>query len=304
MSDPRRALGRLMHAAPATAKDIARPLARRIGRAAPVESWWQTAPPPWRRLPVDRQTDGALCAICRWHGSAFGGVAHVESATCPQCDSIARDRFLFWCFMTHVGWCRGARVLETSPRLGGEYRAWMRRWFEYRASDFDLSAHRADVQIDLQSIDLDDASLDVVLTAHVLEHVPSTERALAELFRVIAPGGRMFLQIPLVYGRTSVPSTPEFHADNTPVFFNFGWDLTDMLRAAGFETTVLVPGSYHELLRGGRVDHDPATDGFHLDQLVEHVRVGDLVAVTDRRQERLLGIDPAHQHATWYCRRP
>ena len=116
----------------------------------------------------------------------------------------------------------------------------MRRWFSYRTSDFDLSAHRGDIQLDLQSIDLPDASVDVVLTPHVLEHVPDTERALAELFRVIAPGGRMYLQIPILHGATSAPTEPEFHADNTPVFWNFGWDLTDMVRAAGFTTTVLV----------------------------------------------------------------
>ena len=92
----------------------------------------------------------------------------------------------------------------------------MRRWLSYRASDFDLSAHRGDIQIDLQQIDMPDASVDVILTPHVLEHVPDTGRALAELFRVVAPGGRVYLQVPLVYGVTAAPTVPEFHADNTP----------------------------------------------------------------------------------------
>ena len=143
-------------------------------------------------------TAGATCAAGT--GSAFLGIAHTESATCPQCGSIARDRFLLWCFTQRAGKMRGARVIETSPRLGGEYRAYMQRWFSYRTSDFDLSAHRGDIQIDLQQIDLPDAAVDVVLTPHVLEHVPDTGKALSELFRVIAPGGRMYLQVPLVYG--------------------------------------------------------------------------------------------------------
>ena len=108
----------------------------------------------------------------------------------------------------------------------------MQRWFSYRTSDFDLSAHRGDIQLDLQQIDLPDASVDVILTPHVLEHVPDTDRALSELFRVIAPGGRMYLQVPLSRGQTAAPTTPEFHDDNTPVFWNFGWDLTDR-RASG-----------------------------------------------------------------------
>ena len=246
----------------------------------------------------------AWCNVCRWSGSAFLGSAHTESANCPQCGSIARDRFLLWCFTSRSGKMRGARVIETSPRLGEEYRSYMRRWFSYRTSDFDLSAHRGDIQLDLQAIDLPDASVDVVLTPHVLEHVPDTDRALAELFRVIAPGGRMYLQVPLVYGATSVPTTPEFHADNTPVFFNFGWDLTDRLRAAGFTTTVLVTDEYEQVLRGELDAPDPHGDGFHVDTLLEHVRLADLTPVADEARGRLMGFEPCYHFATWECLRP
>jgi hypothetical protein len=298
----RPALRRVSSAVPADAKDALRPLARRVGLAASDDAWWHTTAAPWK--PIGLHESGATCPICRWHGSAFAGTTHVESANCPSCDSIARDRFLFWCFSQRTPKWRGARVLETSPRLGPEYRQWMRRWFDYRASDFDLSAHRADLQLDLQQIDLDDAALDLVLTAHVLEHVPETDRAIAELFRVIAPGGRMYLQIPLTRGETAVPTTPEFHADNTPVFFNFGWDLTEQLRAVGFETQVLVPGSFYELLRGGHPSGEPQRGEFDLADMVRHARIDDLEAVTTSAQERALGIEPTFQHVTWECRRP
>ena len=164
---------------------------------------------------------------------------------------------------------RDARVIETSPRLGGEYRAYMQRWFSYRTSDFDLSAHRGDIQIDLQQIDLPDASVDVVLTPHVLEHVPDTSKALSELFRVHRARRPDVPAGPARLGTTSVPTEPEFHADNTPVFFNFGWDLTDQLRAAGFTTTVLVTDEYDQILRGELDEPDPHGDGFHVDQLME-----------------------------------
>jgi SAM-dependent methyltransferase len=211
---------------PASVKDALRPLARRVGLAAPTADWWAMSAPVWQGASRAEQRD-RWCNVCRWTGSAFLGSAHTESAKCPQCGSIARDRFLLWCFTSRAGKMRGARVIETSPRLGAEYRAYMQRWFSYRTSDFDLSAHRGDIQLDLQQIDLPDASVDVILTPHVLEHVPDTDRALSELFRVIAPGGRMYLQVPLTRGTTAAPTTPEFHDDNTPVFWNFGWDLTD-----------------------------------------------------------------------------
>jgi SAM-dependent methyltransferase len=164
--------------------------------------------------------------------------------------------------------------------------------------------HTGDIQLDLQAIDLPDASVDIVLTPHVLEHVPDTDRALAELFRVIAPGGRMYLQVPLVYGVTAAPVRPEFHADNTPVFWNFGWDLTDRLRSAGFTTTVLVTEEYAAILRGDEPAPDPHGDGFHVDQLVEHARPDDLTVAADRPTARRLGFEPAYHFATWECRRP
>lgn len=288
---------------PPAIKDIARPFARRVGLAAPATEWWQTARAPWKQ-PNRAERRCRWCNICRWEGSAFLGIAHTESAGCPQCGSIARDRFLLWCFTQRTSRVRGARLIETSPRLGGEYRAYMKRWFSYRTSDFDLSAHRGDLQLDLQQIDLPDASIDVVLTPHVLEHVPDTGRALGELFRVIAPGGRMYLQIPLVYGTTSVPTEPEFHADNTPVFFNFGWDLSDQLRTAGFVTTVLVTHEYDQVLRGELDEPDPHGDGFHVDQLIRDVRVDDLTIVATEAESRLMGFEPAYHFATWECLRP
>jgi SAM-dependent methyltransferase len=287
---------------PADVKDLARPAARRVGLAAPAEGWWQEAAAVWKGPKASERHD-RWCNVCRWTGSAFLGSAHTESAKCPRCGSVARDRFLLWCFTSRTGKWRDARVIETSPRLGAEYREYMRRWFSYRTSDFDLSMHRGDVQLDLQDIDLPDASVDIVLTPHVLEHVPDTDRALAELFRVIAPGGRMYLQVPLLQGVTAPPTEPEFHADNTPVLWRFGWDLVDRLRAAGFTATTLVTAEFEELLRGDL--WVPEVSGeFDVASIVEHVRGDDLTVVADTGHSRLMGFEPGFQFVTWECLRP
>lgn len=307
MSPPRslRSLSRRVAAAtPEVVRDALRPIARRVGVAGAPGAWWDANRPPWSAPGPSERDAAAWCNICRWTGDGFDGRAHTEEAWCPRCGSVARDRFLHWCFLSRTHDPGGARIIETSPRLGDEYRTLMRRWFDYRTSDFDLGAHTGDIQLDMQDLALADRSLDVVLTAHVLEHVPDTALALSELHRVIAPGGRMYLQVPLVYGRTAPPSVPEFHADDTPVHFNFGWDLTDLLRDAGFTTTVLVTADYLDVLRRGDVDHDPSTDGFHLHTLVEHVRLDDLTVVADAHQARRSGFVPGHHFATWECLRP
>jgi len=240
----------------------------------------------------------ARCNICRWTGDRFDGMAHSESASCPRCGSIARDRFLMWSFMQRDPQPASARLLETSPRLGHDYRAFMRTWFDYRSSDFDLSAHVGDIQLDLQQIELPTASIDVVLTPHVLEHVPDTGRALGELFRVIAPGGRMYLQVPVLHGDTRVPVEPEFHADNTPVFFNFGWDLIDQLRTTGFDVTVLVTDRFRSWLAAPSAAPTSNGDGFLIESLIEHVRLPCVTGVADDRASAQLGFLPPYHFVT------
>ena len=78
------------------------------------------SPPAWSAgslpSPWDREAPPAArwCRICGWEGDAFDGVAHSESALCPTCGSIARDRFLFHCFVaTTPRPAHRLRVLES-----------------------------------------------------------------------------------------------------------------------------------------------------------------------------------------------
>ncbi len=105
---------------------------------------------------------------------------------------------------------------------------------------------------DLTALSYEAASFDLVLTSESLEHVPDLARALAEIHRVLAPGGRHVFTIPLLPG---VPATfsrakldPEgaivdlapaiFHPGGDVgyrVFTEFGADAVDIFQAAGFE---------------------------------------------------------------------
>ncbi|HEX6202814.1 MAG TPA: methyltransferase domain-containing protein [Thermoanaerobaculia bacterium] len=253
---------------------------------------------PWDWA-ADEQGAAAACNICGWSGPAFAGCQHSESAICLACGSIARDRFLFHCFVrrTPPG---SYRVLETSPRLGVPYRRAMSDWFAYRASDFDERAHRADLHLDLQDLDLEDESVDVILTPHVLEHVPETGRALDEIHRVLAPGGRMFLQVPVQQGRTAPPATPELHGDSTPVFWRFGVDLTARLREHGFRARLLCTDGFYSLVEAGaRTWPDPPSAEFDVDSILAAARTADLLPIADREISRRLSFSPAYMFLTW-----
>lgn len=289
---------------PSSVRNAFRPLARVVGLAPPAGEWDRIVGNIVRDPlgPVDDEPHA--CNVCKWSGSEFIGPFHSEMAACPRCGSIARDRFLLMCFLARTLYRPNLRLLETSPRLGSAYRRMMRRSFTYVASDFDLSAHEGDIKVDLQNIDLPDHSIDVLLTPHVLEHVPDTNRALREIFRVLSPGGRMYLQVPLCRGTTAVPLEPEFHADNTLVHFNFGWDLTEKVADVGFDATVLVTQEYHEALADRSAQPISTGDGFDLESLWHDVRLDELTVVADMASSRRLGLLPAHQFATWECIKP
>ena len=246
------------------------------------------------------------CCVCRWEGTSFEGSFHCESATCPQCGAIGRDRWLFHCLTTCVpGIGKQTRLMETSPRLGHAYKDAMAARVDYLASDYDQRAHKADVAIDLQKIDLPDASLDVVMTSHVLEHVPDTSAALAEIFRVLKPGGSMVLLVPVLQGVTAPPVEPEFHGDATPVFWRFGLDLTGVLREHGFETRLLCTADFLAHVRSGSASWPEGIAAeWDVDSILAAADADDLTPICDDRLAETLGLVPSYMYLAWHARRP
>jgi SAM-dependent methyltransferase len=261
------------------------------------------ASPPWapRPGPPGNLDRAVQCPVCGWWGDHFDGVAHVELSLCPGCGANGRDRFLHWCLQRRAPLQPALRVIECSPRLGDAYRAAMATWFFYRTSDFDERAHRGGIRLDLQAIDLPDASLDVLLCAHVLEHVPDAEKALGELRRVMAPGGHLLLQVPVLQARTAPPASPEFHGDDTPVFWRFGFDLTARLRAAGFRVDLLCTQAWADAVASGTNPWPVASAEFDVPAMLAAAIPDDLVVVADPAQSARAGIDPAYMYLTWDC---
>jgi SAM-dependent methyltransferase len=276
-----------------------RALPGRRGHRLRLRRW---APVQERDLPAT----GAWCVLCGWRGEQFSGPPHSEAAQCPQCLAVGRDRFIYLCLYQRVPRERRLRMLETSPRLGDDYRNAMARRVRYLASDYDERAHKASVKLDLQQLDLPDASIDVLLTAHVLEHVPDTDASLSEIFRVLSPGGRMLLQVPVGQATTAPPPEPEFHGDNTPVFWRFGMDLTERLRKHGFQTSVLCTEDFRRRVEAGDTHWEPVFQypEFDYEALVTAAAAEDLVVVADDALAQRDGLYPSYQFLTWEAVKP
>jgi SAM-dependent methyltransferase len=180
----------------------------------------------------------------------------------------------------------------------------MRRRYRYRASDFDLRAHRGELVLDLEDLDLPDVCLDIVLSSHVLEHVPDTDAALAELHRVLRPGGRLLLQVPLLQARTTRPPAAETHSDDTLVAWRFGHDLADRLGAHGFSVAVCVTEDLHRRVRTGDVAYAHRAPEFDIEGVVGAAPADQVVTVASNELARLLGIEPSYMFVVWDCEKP
>jgi len=98
------------------------------------------------------------------------------------------------------------------------------------------------VRADLLSLPFPDASFDVVMASEVLEHVPADELAIAEIARVVRPGGRVAVTVPRYWPeRVCWALSHEYHdVAGGHVRIYRGDVLADRLRRAGLE-----PGGSH-----------------------------------------------------------
>lgn len=76
--------------------------------------------------------------------------------------------------------------------------AWVGEWFDaMQASDEAHPEGRArTVEGDALDLPFEDDAFDVVIAAEVLEHILDDERAMAEIARVVRPGGRVAVTVP------------------------------------------------------------------------------------------------------------
>ena len=127
----------------------------------------------------------------------IGGEYRVDD-NCPVCFSGARERLLH-AFLHKSGLARAPRVLNVAPERG-IYESLFRNHPGYVAIDIDPQRYDYIGNIehgDLTGLKYADGSFDLIICSHVLEHVPDDDAAMREIARVLAPGGKAILQVPL-----------------------------------------------------------------------------------------------------------
>jgi SAM-dependent methyltransferase len=153
---------------------------RKVPAFLPWKGGWAAAPPLMRTL--------------RLVGS------DLDRFACPRCRSTDRDRHLrLYLQRTVAESFRGARILHFAPEAAMV--PWLAGFSPALHVQADLFPLRPEIQrMDLEAIPFDDGSFDWVIANHVLEHVGDLDKAVSEIARVLAPGGRAILQTPWAKG--------------------------------------------------------------------------------------------------------
>lgn len=188
------------------------------------------------------------CPICGYKGAFKGfGVPVRTAAQCARCGSLERHRLLALAIMRKDVDLIGKDVIHVAaePELGGIVQAAGPQ--RYRTSQYPDG--KADLHLNLEELALPDASLDVMIANHVLEHVDD-RKALAEIYRVLKPGGEFVCMVPIIEGWRSTyerpdivsPSDRAVHYGQSDHLRYYGADLRERFAEAGFALRELDAG--------------------------------------------------------------
>jgi SAM-dependent methyltransferase len=132
---------------------------------------------------------------------------------CPSCGSIPRERALMQVLKRYYPDYRKRQIHESSPLERGVSQRLRKKCRQYSASQYfpDQPLGSFNEQYNarnetLEAMTLADASVDLVITQDVMEHVFDPAAAFREIARILKPGGAHIFTVPLV--RKSEPSRP------------------------------------------------------------------------------------------------
>lgn len=182
------------------------------------------------------------CNICGYVGK-FRATKRPPrfDARCPKCGSMERHRHQALWIKWNEDALRGKRILHFAPdnSLRPIYRALASAYLTG-----DLRPWNSDRELNIEQIDLPDASWDVIVANHVLEHVDD-RKALAEIHRVLAPGGFAILSFPISLTFEKTHEDPGVPAELRHLHFGqgdhlryYGADTAERIAATGFTVSM------------------------------------------------------------------
>jgi SAM-dependent methyltransferase len=182
------------------------------------------------------------CGICEWKGFKF------FSGHCPKCNSLPRTRLIPFSLKHFKLTNNEPKILHIAPNVN-EYNYIKRRvttLANYDRLNIRNVSHINIVQ-DLRQTNLESNQYDLAIAWHVLEHIPEDVKAIEEVYRLLKPGGRFLVSVPIYpVGNQATFEDPEIpYADFETVHGHYdhcrscGLDYYQRFETVGFRTQEL-----------------------------------------------------------------
>ena len=177
-----------------------------------------------------------------------GEMISLDKYTCQRCGASDRERIYALWLDSQLAQGKlqpTAKVLHFAPEAAWSNK--LRQQFaDYTTADFAMD--QVDYKVDLQALPFVDESYDLFLCSHVLEHVPSDDRAIRELYRITRKGGCGILVAPISLGLERTVEDPSvtdeagrwrLFGQNDHVRLYAHDDYVEKIRSAGFRVEQL-----------------------------------------------------------------
>ncbi len=149
---------------------------------------------------------------------------------CPSCKAADRERLYALYLQNYLKELKesgGGKIIDFAP--AAPLTSFIRRQIagaeqsiSYRTADY--YAAGVDDQVDITDLRIyADGQFDFFICSHVLEHVPDDRKALHELHRILKPGGKGIVMVPIILTLTQTDEDTEL-ADEGERWRRFGQD--------------------------------------------------------------------------------
>ncbi|MCU0605869.1 MAG: oligosaccharide flippase family protein [Candidatus Edwardsbacteria bacterium] len=135
----------------------------------------------------------------RYVHSIFNGeTINILAYACPSCGASDRDRLSALYLDAYLAG-KELQLLEMAPSRPLAALIRSHRGVRHRTADLHMPGVDDTVDITDMSI-YPDGNYDFIICSHILEHVEDDVKAMRELYRVLSPGGRAILMVPIQLG--------------------------------------------------------------------------------------------------------
>ena len=136
------------------------------------------------------------CNVCSKKLKSFV-ILENQDLLCPFCGSLSRTRRL-WSLLNSNSNLNG-NMLHFSPSRS-IYRTLKKNSnINYFSTDFE-DEFLADYKFDITRINQEADKFDTIICYHILEHIVDDNKAMTELYRVLKPNGKIYIQTPYKEG--------------------------------------------------------------------------------------------------------